>query len=111
MAADGEYRRIEEDSLRRNSEERAFIADLGSRQDNQGEVEPRSSVRIAYRLEGLVGKGIVGGIHHLPVRGCRRHRTAGHVLEWLDGVEHMPDITEGYAAVVCAEDKGAWVVR
>src|SRR5262252_2137253 len=98
MTADGEYRRIEEGSIRRNSEERAFIADLGSGQDNQGEVEPRRSVRVGNGLEGLVGKGIVGGIRQLSVRGCRRHRTAGHVLERLDGVEHMPDITEGYAA-------------
>jgi len=60
MAPDGEYRWIEERcSSRGNSKERAFIADFGCGKDNQAEVDPRGSIRVANRLEQLVGERIV----------------------------------------------------
>lgn len=110
VLADAENGGITEDGKGRrrgllDGEKITFVANLLAGQDDGGEIEPSVAIGVGNRLGKFMGQSAVGGVDELTVWSARPDLAAVHVLEWLDGVEDVADVSEGHAVVVGAERK------
>jgi hypothetical protein len=102
-AIQGYVARIEKHTDWEEGYELALVANLFAEQPNVEEVKPGVSVWIGDGFKGLVREHVVGRVNQLTIGSVGPRTATRYALEGFDTIEHMPDVMEGYAAMVSTE--------